>query len=382
MPRPIPHPALPQEVPFGMIVIPGQPASALPLEKTTITGQVTGPLASISVTQAFTNPLTHPVELEYLFPLPHKAAILDFELRIAGRVIRGDLRETEQARQDFEDALSHGQQAALLEERRPNLFAVRLANVRPAESILAAIRYQETLAYRDGEYELVIPMGLTPKYTSPSHPEEGRGVTPPIAHPGEKIGPVEISIAVDAGTPLAAPTSPSHALNLTRLDERRVNLSLANPAIPDHDFVLRLPVAGDTLKLSSFRSTHTGGDVFLASLLPPALPETDGDPAPREFIFVLDRSGSMSGEPISQARNALRACLRILNLTDTFYILLFDHEMQWYKTAATPVTQPNIDAADQFLASVEGRGGTEIIPAIKPPWPSSRICSAPAMSSS
>ena len=80
---------------------------------------------------------------------------------------------------------------------------------------------------------------------------------------------------------------------------------------------------------------------------------------------MLDRSGSMSGEPISQARNALRACLRTLNLTDTFAILLFDNDLEWFKPASSPVTQANIDAADQFLTGVEGRAGTEIIPAIQ-----------------
>lgn len=365
MPRVKPQPALPQEIPFGMIIIPSQPASPLPLEKTTITGQITGPLASIAITQAFTNPLTKPLELEYLFPIPHKASVTDFEIRIADRIIRGDLREVEQARQAYEKAISNGQQAALLEERRPNLFAVRLANIRPAEPILASIRYQESLNYREGEYELVIPMGLTPKFTSPDHPQESTGVTAPVALPGEKIGPVEISIGVDAGVSLADPTSPSHRLSITRLDERRLNLSLSQPYIPDHDFVLRLPVAQSALKLASYCSPHAAGDVFLATLLPPALLESAAAPSPREFIFVLDRSGSMSGEPISQARNALRACLRTLNLTDTFAILLFDNDLEWFKPASSPVTQANIDAADQFLAGVEGRGGTEIIPAIQ-----------------
>lgn len=353
------------DAPFGMLIIPSADASPLPLEKTTIAGQVSGPLATITVIQHFTNPSLTPVELEYLFPLPHKAAIIDFAFRIDQRIIKADLRETEKARQDFEEALSHGQQAALLEARRPNLFAIRLANVKPGELIQTEIHYQETIAYRDGEYELVIPMGLTPKYTSPAHPEEGKGVDAPIASAGDKIGPVEIALMVDAGTALGDPTSPSHTLQVVRLDERRINLWLANPAIPDHDFVLRLPVAREALKLTAFYSTQESDGYFFASLLPPVEAENQSVPAPREFIFVLDRSGSMSGQPITQARNALRACLRILNPGDTFAILLFDDRLDWYHKRSDTVTQKAIDEADAFLSGVEGRGGTEIIPAIE-----------------
>lgn len=356
---------LPEVIPGGMIIQPDHPASPLPLEKTTITGQVIGPLNLISLTQHFSNPLSKTVELEYLFPLPHKAAIVDFEIHISKRVIRGELRETEKAREDYEQALANGQQAALMEQRRPNLFAVRLANILPGESIQATMRYQEPLPYRDGEYELVIPMGLTPKYTSPTHPQEGVGVDAPLAYKGEKIGSVEINLAIHAGTVLGDPISPSHALTLSRLDEQRVNLCLATPTIPDHDFVVRLPVARENIRLSAFCSPHASGDVFLASILAPISQEMNIESQPREFIFVLDRSGSMSGEPIAQARNALRACLRILDERDSFRILLFDDVLEWYRDAALPITQANIDQADRFLNQVEGRGGTEIIQAIQ-----------------
>ena len=338
--------------------------SPLPLESTLITGQVTGPVVAFSVEQRFRNPFHEPVELEYLFPLAHTAAVSDFELVTGGRRIQGKLEELKQAQERYEQARQEGRRAGLLEQRRPNLFSVQLANILPGENITATLRYQDQLAYRDGEYELVIPMGLTPRYHSPANHGEQAGVDAPLTTETEKVGPVEVFLSVAAGTPAGEPVSPSHRLNVQRLNAQRFNLRLADRTLPDHDFVLRYGVAHEDVALAAWRSPAKDGDFFLATLLPPALEFAPPTP-PREFIFVLDRSGSMMGEPIAQARNALRACLRALNPQDTFRILLFDDRLEWYRDVPAPVTQAAVDQADSYLESVEGRGGTEIIPALQ-----------------
>jgi Ca-activated chloride channel family protein len=344
-------------------------ASPLPLEKTTVTGQILGPLAVISVVQRFSNPLDQPAELEYLFPLPHEAAITGFELRVGARRVQSSIQELEEARRQFDEAREAGSRAGLLEQHRPNLFSIRLTNVQPGEVIEAQVRYQERVRFDDGSYQFVFPMGITPRYGSPEHPQEQRGVNAPIAAAGEKIGPVEIELAVDSGFATADPVSPSHPLTVTRLDERRFSIRLGGPTIPDHDFVMRCAALPEQAPagavLAAWRSVEKDGGTFLATLVPPPLGEEMADPAPREFVFVLDRSGSMSGEPIAQARNALRACLRALNPGDTFRILLFDDQLEWYRPQASSVTQAEIDAADRYLDGVDGRGGTEIIPALE-----------------
>ena len=349
-----------------MIVV-EDPSSALPLEHTHINAQITGPVAVVAVTQRFRNPLEEAVELEYLFPLPEDAAITGFTLRVGERRIVGSLREHETARADYEAARDAGKRAGLMEQRRPNLFAVRLANVRSGETVTAEMHYQQRLKYEeDGErggYEFVYPMGLTPKYDSPTHPGEGEGVHAPVAQ-GERIGPVEIQVAADAGFAIGAATSPSHPIEVTMLDERRAQVRLKGEHIPDHDFVLRIAREDTGPRGETWVSAAAEGPaVFMTTLVPPML-EGDPEPPQREFIFVLDRSGSMAGQPIRQARNALRACLRALNLGDTFAILLFDNRVEWFRGEPVPVTQENIDAADAFLDKVEGRGGTEITGAL------------------
>ncbi len=342
--------------------------SALPLEHTLVNMQVTGPVASVIVSQRFGNPLKESAELDYLYPLPEDAAITGFDLRIGDRLIHGDLREHEAARAAYEDARGQGKRAGLFEQRRPNLFAVRLANVQAGETIQAELHYQQRLKFDEdahsGSYELVFPMGLTPKYDRPQNPKEGEGVHAPVARMDEKIGPVEINLSVDAGLPVGDPTSPSHPIEAVRLDDRRFQAHLAGDQIPDHDFILRYPVLGTQVQAAGWSSGEPDKAYFLATLVPPVL-EEEIEPLPREFIFILDRSGSMTGDPIRQARNALRACLRTLAPKDTFRILLFDNTLEWFQPEPAQAAQEQVQRADKYLDQVQGRGGTEIGMALK-----------------
>ncbi len=356
---------LPDSIRFGTIVLPDRLSSAFALERTRMVGQITGSLSSILVEQHFRNDLDQSAEIEYLFPLPEKAAVFSFDMKIGERVIRGEIQESQQAREHYEEARRRGQHAALVEQRRKNLFAVRVANVLPGKPVSVRLRYTEPLRYLDGEWEFVFPMGLTPRYNAPGHSQEAQGVNFPSAHPGEEIGPVEVNLSVNCGGVCGQPASPSHALAVTQLDEHRFEVTLAEPAIPDHDLVLRLPLHIDEqAALDGYVYETPEGAFFHCNILPDRMGDMHNF-SPREFVFVLDRSGSMMGEPIAQARNALRACLRTLNQMDTFRILLFDHETEWYRLEPAEVTQAEIDAADQFLAGVEGRGGTEIISALE-----------------
>ena len=348
----------------GCLIIAGDLASPLPLEHTAVRAEITGPLAEVSVTQRFSNPLREPAELTYLFPLPHTAALSSFEVRLGSRVITGELRELEAARREYEEAVQQGHQAGLVEQRMEGLYSVSLANVKPGETILAVFRYHERIKFDDNAYEFVFPMGLTPKYHSSQHPEEGDGVDAPLATPGERIGDVSIEVILHPGLPYGDPTSPSHHLASEEATDGSLRIFLASPAQPDHDFILRLPVTTAENLLTAWRATGQNGDYFLAILQPLDIRNETASPLPRQFIFVLDRSGSMGGQPIAQARNALRACLRTLNPQDEFAIQLFDNVVEWYKPAFTPVNQAEIDAADSFLSMVEGRGGTEIVVAL------------------
>jgi Ca-activated chloride channel family protein len=351
-----------EELRMGCMVITSSPtASALPLEHTDVVAHVNGPLASVSVAQRFGNSFSEPVELAYLFPLPQGAAIVDYELRIGKRVISAEIKELEEARRTYSTARDQGQRAGLLEQRRPNLFSIELANVQPGETILATVRYQERLRYDDGCYSFVLPMGITPKYHQDA--AEAARVDAPVAAVGDTIGTVEIGVTVDGGGPADDPQSPSHEIEITRMDERRFGVRLLGDVIPNKDFVLSYRVADSAVRAAACASISEGGATVLITAVPPRLTD-DFEPSPREFIFVIDRSGSMSGEPLLQARNALRSCLRSMGPQDTFNIQAFDDRIEWFSQSANSVAQAAVERADRWLDRIDARGGTDILGAI------------------
>ncbi len=352
-----------QDNKVGIMVLAEDLESALPLEHTEYNIHITGSMAAAAVVQRFGNPLSEPAELVYLFPLPHDAAINGFEFRVGKRKISGRIEEQERARDIFEEARASGRRAGLLKEHRPNLFSIHLANVLPGETIEARLQYGQRIKLEDGRFEVVIPMGITPRYQDPTLPAEAE-INPPVSAPGEITGPVAVTISVDAGCAVSEPESTTHPLEIIRQDPSHFQVRLAGEQSADHDFVLGYELTSSKVQSSAWTSKEDDGDIFMAALIPPAL-DSEAIPPLRELVFVIDRSGSMSGEPIAQARNALRACLRSLYDTDTFRILTFDSVLEWFQSEASAATEKQIQLADQFLDQVEGRGGTDILSALQ-----------------
>ncbi|MGB1285639.1 MAG: VIT and vWA domain-containing protein [Aggregatilineales bacterium] len=350
---------------FILIIQDEADASPLPLENTAVTGEIFGAVASVTVEQQFGNPFDTPIELRYLFPLPEKAAIVDYEISIGERTISAELKEKQQAQQTYQQAIDNKKRASLLTQERPNLFAIQIAHVQPGESIITRIQYEDRLTYSDGAYEFVFPMGITPRYHSLDMAAgDAKSVDAPIALDENKVAPVSIVLTLDAGLPVSAPISKTHELAITQQADNHYSLELVGEHnIPNKDFVLRYDAAEDDIRSASWSSKDDEMETLLLTIIPPRLDITK-DPAAREFIFVVDRSGSMGGDPMNQAKNALRASLRTLNETDTFAILAFDNRLEWFDQQVRSVTQDNIEQADSWIQRLTARGGTEIRGAI------------------
>ena len=363
---PRPSPAL-----LGELVCDDERVSTLPLGHVEVQGQIVGMLVSVALTQHFANPFTAPIELAYRFAIPHRASLAGFAIRVGDRSIEGEIASREDALELYQEAVRDGRRAALTTEERPNLYTVRIGNVQPGEAIVATYRYSLHLEFDGGQFEAVLPFGITPRYhRADEAPAEAAATDVTIAPSGAPVADLDVTLAIDAGVAIQDPDSPSHQIETTRLDERRCVVRLVAPRVPNKDFVLRYRVRNEDGQVlaASWRAIAKEGDLLYAVFVPPAPDETDVAATPREYVFVLDRSGSMSGSPVAQARNALRAALRTLTDADTFRILLFDNEVQWYEPSrshALPFTDRAVSAADAFLAEVEGRGGTELLPALQ-----------------
>ncbi len=363
-------------------VIDGQ-AVDFPLRHTSVDARVSGPVARVEVTQTFQNPYTETIEATYVFPLPHEAAVSDFRMRVGERDIRGVIERRDEARRIYEEARDRGHVASLLEQERPNIFTQSVANIVPGHEIQVTITYVETLAYEKGRFELVFPTVVGPRFNPPGTPgdivpagmfmppyrsavPDADRINPPFLPPGVRSAQ-DLSIRVDwdAGIPIEAIESPTHRVDVKRKGDRRAEIELHSlDTIPNKDFVLQCRAKGDAVGAGAL-AYHDGRDGFVTVLLHPKLDLGARDLTPREMIFVLDSSGSMSGEPIAAAKAVIRQALTHANPGDTFQMINFSSTASSLGPAPIPVTPQNLKRGLAYLDRLEGEGGTMMIEGIK-----------------
>ena len=350
----------------------------VPLEHTAVNGQVSAFIATVDVTQQFTNPYDTKIEAEYVFPLPHNAAVTDFLMTVGERKIRGMIRESEEAQKIYEKARAAGYVASLLTQERPNIFREKVANIEPGKRIDINITYFGPLKYQRGEYEFVFPMVVGPRFNPPGSTDgvgavarEQKGVSGQSTEvqyltPDERSGhDISLAIDIDAGVEIEDVFSNSHAIDVDRVGPSRVLVALGeNDRIPNRDFVLRYKVAGDRLKTAMLTHRGENGGTFALVLQPPDELE-DLPRMPREMIFVVDCSGSMSGIPIEKSKEAMRRCLRKLDADDTFQIIRFSNTASTFGREPIPATEKNIRKGLKYVDGLQADGGTMMIEGIR-----------------
>ena len=138
----------------------------LPLKDTKVEIAVSGVIADVKVSQTYRNEGSRPINATYVFPASTRAAVYGMRMRIGDEVIVAKIKEREAAKQDFETAKKEGKSASLLEQDRPNVFSMSLANLMPQETVEIELRYTELLVPTDGVYEVVYPTVVGPRYSS------------------------------------------------------------------------------------------------------------------------------------------------------------------------------------------------------------------------
>ena len=361
----------------------GKPTQAFPLKHTDVSIQVSGPLARAQVTQQFENPYSDKIEAVYTFPLPQNAAVADMTLTVGDRIVKGKIKKREEARAIYEAAKRRGNVVGLLDQERPNIFTQSVANILPGEQISITITYVQTLSYKDGEYSVVFPMVVGPRYI-PGRPFDhtpplGGGwawdtdqvldashITPPVLKPGARSGhDLSLLVKIDAGVPIQHVRSITHEIAVTNSKSSQAVIHLKKEAaIPNKDFILTYVVAGEDIR-DAVLTHRNGRDGFFTLLLqPPDRVKTD-EVTPKELVFVLDTSGSMSGFPIEKAKETMSLAIKGLNPRDTFNLITFAGETHILFPEPVPATVSNVRKAQRFLESRRGGGGTEMMKAIR-----------------
>src|SRR5215204_3912093 len=351
-------------------VVKGDPTvDQLPLKDTRVDISVSGVIADVKVRQIYRNEGTRPINATYVFPASTRAAVYAMRMQIGNEIIVAKIKEREQAKKDFERAKEEGKSASLLEQQRPNVFSMSLANIMPQEQVEIELNYTELLIPTDSVYELMFPTVVGPRYASPQNgAKKGDGFvsTPYLRQHEQPTSSLHISTRISAGVPIYDLSCPSHQIIPQWQNPGTAQLTLddLNPFQGNRDCVLRYRLAGD--QITSGLLLFKGGDenFFLYMAQPPTRVATEAIPA-REYIFVVDVSGSMNGFPLNTSKRLLRDLIEKLRPTDVFNVVLFAGDSTVLSPESLQANQDNINKAIRLLDEQRGAGGTELLPAIK-----------------
>ncbi len=364
---------------------------AAPLLSTAVQMRVSGMTARVTVSQTFHNPSTQWVEGVYVFPLPENSAVDHLKMRIGEREIEGQIQERSTAKATYDKAKQAGQQAALVEQERPNIFTTSVANLGPGQDVKVVIEYQQVLNFDQGAYRLRFPMVVGPRYIpgtitagdTAAKPDrswaqntdqvsDAARITPPVLPPSAseaepKIhNPLSLEIDLDAGFALAKLTSSYHQIDVVQRSDHQYHIRLNAGSVPaNKDFELVWsPQPGATPQATVFTEQHGGKTYALMMVMPPLSAELGQYHLPRETVFIVDTSGSMQGTSLDQAKQALLLALDRLHAGDRFNVIQFNSVTDCLFPQVVAADAANIQRAKDYVRGLYATGGTEMLPAL------------------
>lgn len=343
---------------------------SFPLKETSVTVDINGMIADIHVLQTYANEGTAPLNASYMFPASDKVTVHGMQMRIGNQLVTAQIKEKEEAEEEFEEAKEEGKSASLLEEERPNVFSMNVANIMPNDVVSIDLHYTELITPADGIYQFVYPTVVGPRYVSPVLDESGvreEWASTPYLHEGVlPKDKYDIRVSISAAVPITELTSSSHQVNVVWENETKAAVFLADASdyAGNRDFILDYKLTGKEISTGLLLNKGENENFFMLMVQPPNRFETADIPA-REYIFVLDISGSMYGYPLDTAKKLIKNLVTDLRETDMFNLILFSDEAYQLSDTSLAATEENAKRAIRMIDAQEGGGGTELLPALK-----------------
>ena len=364
---------------------PAQGLTTALLMDTHIRAKVDAHIVRVEIEQQFSNQSQSWMHGRYTFPLPDQAAVDSLTIKVEDRLIKGVIKEKQQAQKAFAKAKQDGKKAGLLKQYRPNLFGMHIANIPPGESITATLSYFQPIEYQADHYRLELPTTLTPRYQASS---TATGTATASASPAHNLEPTRgntqsspeqefvrnesalnnhrftLDLSINAGLPLESVHSNTHRLSTQYLQASEASVSLANgDARLDSDIVIAWRTAlGSQPSVSVFEQQTDQAVYSLISLHTPSRQAAIS--LPKSVTMIVDSSGSMAGESMRQAKQALHKALDYLGPNDFFNIVDFDSQFHALFATPQPVTQATLTQARAMIEALQADGGTEMAGAL------------------
>lgn len=433
-----------------------------PLKSTDVTTNINGVIAETTVVQTYVNEGDRPINARYVFPTSSTVTVHGMKMEIGNHVVTAQVKEKEEAKEEYEEAKSEGKSASLLEQKRPNVFTMDVANIMPGDTARIELHYTEIITSVEGIYEFVFPTVVGPRYVTgePSAPVADNEVISKVVDnqeavsdskdaaedsdgsdddvvtgdsaddesssaPGKADGsdassdsdkkdgsdassysgeedssnspsdsdkadgndsskPADswtsspylpngavpdsvyhITVNLSTGVPIADVSCKSHEINVAKNGDSQATITLANPEdyAGNRDFILKYKLTNETVQ-SGLMLTSSGDENFFLLTVQPPERFTPEDIPPREYIFVLDISGSMYGYPLDTAKALIQNLVGNLKETDKFNLVLFEDDTYLLADKSLPANSKNVSLAMKLIDDQEGGGGTSLLPAL------------------
>lgn len=344
LPRPPIWPHPPHPVPPPRV----EPTSTYKIKELSVQTTLTDQVAKVQVTQSFVNTGSTTMEVVFVFPLPYDGAIDRLTFMVDGKEFDGKLLPAEDARRIYEGYIRKNRDPALLEWVGQGMFKTSVFPVPPGAERKVTLRYTQLCRKVGGLTELLFPLS-TARYTS---------------QPIEKI---ELQVNLQSQTAIKNVYSPSHPIEIKRPGDSHAVVSWTGTnTIPAGDFRLLYDVGAQSVAANviSYRPAGSEDGYFLMLVSPEIKKVTDAVPK-KNVVFVVDRSGSMSGPKIEQARSALKFVLNNLREGDLFNIVAYDTQVESFRPEMQRYNDETRQAALGFASGVFAGGSTNIDGALK-----------------
>ncbi len=338
LPRPIIiHPPVPQP-----------PASKYKIDALEVNAKLTDQVARVQVSQTFENVGSTQMEVCFMFPLPYDGAIDQLTLLVDGKEYEAKLLTKEDARRRYEEIVRKNRDPALLEWVGTGMFQTSVFPIPPGAKRTVTLRYSQLLRKSYGLTDFIFPLS-TAKYTC------------------EPLDKLSIRVAIESGQPIKNVYSATHKVEIDRPDKTHAVAKYeAEKVIPGEDFRLFFDSGEESIAASvvSYRPKSDDEGYFLL-LASPEVKTEDEKPVAKTVVFVVDRSGSMSGEKIEQAKGAAKFVLNNLGDGDLFNIVAYDSEISTFRPELEKFNDETRAAAVGFVEGLYAGGSTDINGALK-----------------
>lgn len=390
-----------------------------PLKSTEVTTNINGVIAETYVVQTYVNEGDKPINAQYVFPTSSTATVHGMTMEIGSHRVTATIKEKEEAKEEYEEAKEEGKSASLLEQRRPNVFTMDVANVMPGDTARIELHYTELVATTEGVCEFVFPTVVGPRYITPEDADspvadaavpdremdgdaadggsdsdtsvsndsdaddssaadedaadspdgESRDSWAASPYLPEGVLPdseYHITVNLSTGVPIADIDCKSHEIKVEQADDSQACITLADPEdyAGNRDFILKYRLTSESVE-SGLVLTETDSEKYFFLTVQPPERYTPDDIPPREYIFVLDVSGSMYGYPLDTAKDLIRGLATGLRDMDRFNLVLFSDDTYLLSTKSLAANSRNVQAAIDLIDEQEGGGGTSMLPALQ-----------------